>query len=190
MRAIFCDETGDPGWRLQDGASPLFVVCALACHDSSEVSRILQRQDDFCRDFKWSGELKWAKMRPEMRLEFMVRMIGVLPAHRAILWRKSGKPIAFGVSPEAELLRRCVLGLTTQFQDVRLVVDGERNHRRAAALRAAIGVGEVRFEQSHRSPCLQLADMLVGFHASCAKHKMLALPKQLLPLRTCLSEWT
>ena len=189
MRAIFCDETGDPGWRVDEGASSLFVVCALRFADDVSIARALERMEQFRADMRWYGELKWTKLRPASRVDFMLRMLPVLPDYRVVIWRKDGHPMVTGLSSEAELLKRCVGGLISDPRQVRLVVDGERNQVRASALRAALGVAQVRFEESHRSPCLQLADILAGFHTYCAKHGLDDMPNRLHSLKSNVSEW-
>ncbi len=190
MRTIFCDETGDSGADVAAGASPLLVICAFICEDASHSARIAEKQESFRQEFSWRGELKWAKMRPEMRLEFMERLLPVIPEHLAIVWRKSRPLISPLSAPEGVLLNRCVQDLVGDNRKIRLVMDGERNRRRAAQLRLATGVSEVRIEPSHGSPCLQLADMLVGFHSSCAKGREPELPKRLHSLRHRRVEWS
>lgn len=167
----------------------MFAVCALMYVDDVAIARALERMEQFRASIRWRGELKWSKLRPASRMEFMARMMPVLPDYRVVIWRKDGRPMTAGASPEAELLKECVHRLVGDRRQVRLVVDGERSRPRASALRAALGVTEVRFEESHRCPFLQLADLLVGFHAECARRGFANIPDQLRSLKSNVSEW-
>jgi hypothetical protein len=81
--------------------------------------------------------------------------------------------------PEVEVMRACIESFEHIEAVDRIVIDGERDARRSSEIRTALGVREVRMERSHACPQLQIADMLVGFHAYAWRKGWRKVPKGL-----------
>ena len=176
---LFCDESGDPGRSTDAGASRWFAVGMLCCLHGSEAMRLADAQDAMRLTLGWEGEFKWSKMPADLRMRYMSEMAPLLSSHRVAIWDKRDGVIRRDQRPEIEIMMRCYGMFGPQTSEVRVVVDGERDRRRSAEIRKALGVGEVRMERSHACPQLQMADMLVGFHVYAWREGWRNAPKKL-----------
>ena len=139
----------------------------------------------------WRGEFRWSKLSQRSRDAYFEGLIKILPPHHAVVWDKEEfilGPVDPG-SVEIDMMREAI-GLLggTPFRG-RLIIDGVRHRDRAAAIRRALGVSEVRFESSHSNPHLQLADMLAGFHAWDHAGRIRHVAPELQSLRRFRSFW-
>ena len=189
MRKVFCDESGDPGLATDQGASPLFVLSLVAGHPESTHARFIAKQAEVRKELAWSGEFKWTKMRHALRMEYLKRSLTTLPDNHSAIWRKAGDRPMPHETAQVTMLRRCLEAMPSTNEPCRLIIDGERNRQRAREIRASLALAEVRFEPSHVSPYLQLADMLAGFHAADVAGGIRDLPKELQALRGFRSAW-
>ena len=189
VRTFFCDESGDPGHDLRKGASRFFAFCMLSTPAVSEHDIFLAKQAEIRGSLHWFGEFKWAKMRHELRMEYLRRSLPSLPPHHSVIWRKPIDPWAEPTPKDLLMMQACLQVLNPEQQRCRLIIDGERNRGKAREIRSASGVAEVRFIPSHTSPYLQLADMLVGFQVAEAKGKIPDLPDELRILRCARSDY-
>jgi Protein of unknown function (DUF3800) len=162
---IFCDESGDPGLSTKSGASRYFAVGMLYCPDGKAAARLAEAQDKMRISLRWAGEFKWSKMPLDVRMDYMSGMEPLLLSHRVAIWDKQSGLLLLRYRPEVEVMRSCYESFDFQVPAVRMVIDGERDSHRSSEIRAALAVREVRMERSHACPQLQMADMLVGFHA-------------------------
>lgn len=180
---LFCDESGDPGLSIDAGASRYFAVGMLCCLDGSVAGNIAKAQEIMRTNLRWEGEFRWSKMPTVVRMDYMVGMASSLNSHRVAIWDKRYGLVSLRYRAELEVMRCCHRAFDFRSPVDRIVIDGERNRLRASEIRTALGVGEVRMERSHACPQLQMADMLVGFHAFAWKEGWSKVPKELHHLK-------
>jgi hypothetical protein len=139
----------------------------------------------------WRGEFRWSKLSQRSRDAYWDSLLNAIPSHHAVIWDKSTAPEAQfpGANPEIEMMRKAMSSLGAPRPTSRLIVDGVHHRNRAADIRRALGVSEVRFEHSHANPHLQLADMLAGFHAWDHAQRLKDLNPALRSLKRFRSSW-
>lgn len=191
MRLYLCDESGDPGVSAESGASKLFVVCLVGYPDGGSAENFQAADTQLRRRLGWKGEFRWSKLSQSSRDAYLDGLFDSLPQHRAIIWDKEiTMPQAFQSDSAAIDMMRDAIGLLGRpSAGSRLIIDGMRHRDRAAAIRRALGVSEVRFESSHANPHLQLADMLAGFHAWDHAGRIREIAPRLRSLRRFRSLW-
>ncbi len=162
---LFCDESGDPGLPMEPGSSSYFAVGILCCRDGAEAARLAAAQERLRAGLGWRGEFKWSKMPIGVRMDYMTSMAPMLRSYRVAIWDKQRVVLRSNYRPEVEVMRSCLGSFDRIEAADRIVIDGERDRLRASEIRIALGVREVRMERSHACPQLQVADMVVGFHA-------------------------
>ena len=176
---IFCDESGDPGLSTKSGSSSYFAIAMLHCADGETAARLAEAQEKTRVGLRWSGEFKWSKMPSDVRMAYLTAMAPLLVAHRVAIWDKQRGPLPSGYRPEVAVMLHCYDAFGFHKPAVRIVIDGERDRLRSSEIRAALGAREVRMERSHACPQLQMADMLVGFHAYAWREGWRNVPKGL-----------
>lgn len=70
---IFIDETGDPGFRIEDGSSRFFIVALVIFEDPAEADRAKSALNNLKKDWKKkeSFEFKFTKLQRKLRLEVL-----------------------------------------------------------------------------------------------------------------------
>ena len=191
MRLYLCDESGDPGISQESGASRLFVVCLVGYPDGGSAANFQAADAQLRKRLGWRDEFRWSKLSQRSRDAYLHGLFDNLPQHHAIIWDKEATmPQAFQPDLAAINMMREAIGiLGGPSGGSRLIVDGVRHRDRAAAIRRALGVSEVRFESSHANPHLQLADMLAGFHAWDHAGRISEILPRLRSLRRFRSLW-
>jgi hypothetical protein len=191
VRLYLCDESGDPGDSAESGASRLFVVCLVGYPDGGSAEKFQAADTQLRKRLGWRDEFRWSKLSQRSRDAYLDGLFDSLPQHRAIVWdKKTTMPPAFQTDSAAIDMMRDAIGLLGgPSAGSRLIIDGMRHRDRAAAIRRALGVSEVRFESSHANPHLQLADMLAGFHAWDHAGRIRELTPRLRSLRRFRSLW-
>ena len=176
---LFCDESGDPGLPSEPGVSRYFAVGILCCRNGAEAARLAEAQERLRIGLDWRGEFKWAKMPIHVRMDYMTGMAPMFRSYRVAIWDKQKVVLRSDCRPEVDVMRSCMESFGHIEVADRMVIDGERDARRSSEVRTALGVGEIRMERSHACPQLQMADMLVGFHAYTCKKGWRKVPKGL-----------
>ena len=176
---LFCDESGDPGLPMEPGASAYFAVGILRCRDGEEAARLAAVQEGLRVGLCWRGEFKWSKMPIEVRMDYLTGMAPLLHSYRVAIWDKQRVGLSSHYRLEVEVMRVCMDSFGHIETADRIVIDGERDARRSSEIRTALRVREVRMERSHACPQLQMADMLVGFHAYAWRKGWRKIPKGL-----------
>jgi len=191
VRLYVCDESGDPGASAESGASRLFVVCLVGYPDGGSAEKFQAADTQLRKRLGWRDEFRWSQLSQRSRDAYLDGLFDSLPQHRAIVWdEKTTLPLAFQPDSVAIDMMRDAIGLLGgPSAGSRLIIDGMRHRDRAAAIRRALGVSEVRFETSHANPHLQLADMLAGFHAWDHAGRIRGLTPRLRSLRRFRSLW-
>ena len=118
-------------------------------------------------------------MPNEVRMDYLTGMAPMIRSYRVAIWDKQRVMLRPQFRPEVEVMRVCVDSFEYVETAGRIIIDGERDARRSSEIRTALGVREVRMERSHACPQLQMADMLVGFHAYAWRKGWRKVPKGL-----------
>ncbi len=191
MQLYLCDESGDPGTSVGAGASPLFVICMIGYADGIAAQEFQKADAELRQRLGWRSEFRWSKLSQRSRDTYFASLSGVMPAHHVVIWDKlaSNQAASPEMSAEIGMMRKAMANLGGPSPSSRLIIDGVRHRDRAAEIRRALGVTEVRFEHSHANPHLQLADMLAGFHAWDYARRIKDITPQLRSLRRFRSLW-
>ena len=170
---VFIDESGDAGFKLDKGSTPIFVMAMVifatpddaaqtaAAIDASEARRLHKPEFKFS---KCSDDIRDAFCRAVARCPFKVRAIVV---RKEVLYSprlKADKDRFYEY-----FVKQMMIWDGGALQDARVIIDGsgDRAFRRDlnAALRRRLTEGairDVRFKDSHRDVLVQLADMCAG----------------------------
>lgn len=170
---VFIDESGDPGFKVASGSSPVFVM-AMVMFDNGEAAR--QTADAIERlrtKLGFRTEFKFNKSREEVRDAFFAAVAGCPFRVRAIVVEK--ERIRSSILREQKnafynfFLKTMVRFDNGRLTAARIIVDGsgDRAFRQGLAKHvtrnAAKGaVKDVRFKDSANDSLVQLADMCAG----------------------------
>lgn len=170
---VFIDESGDPGFKVEKGASPVFVLTMVVfdTSDDAQATAEIIAQSEARRRHK--GEFKFNKCRDEIRDLYFRDVVRGNFHVRAVVVEKSviysarlqtDKEVFYGYFVKA--MMRNDNGM---LNNARVVIDGsgDREFRQnlAAALRRKIQSGAVKkvtFKDSANDCLVQLADMCAG----------------------------
>jgi hypothetical protein len=152
---VFIDESGDPGFKLDRGASPIFVA-AMAIFQTPEAASGAQT--------KIAYEIRDLFFEAIAPCDFSVRAIVV---RKEVIFSPRG--IADKERFYEYFVKQMLKNDNGALQDAKVTIDGsgDRAFRRDlnAALRLRLRQGvikKVQFKDSMSDPLLQLADMCVG----------------------------
>ena len=170
---VFIDESGDPGFKVARGSSPLFVAAMVVFDDRAAAARVQEIVRKLLGRIHRRPEFKFNKCRNEVRDAFFTPIRHESFIVRAVVVRKE--------LIWSELLRtndesfyRFFIKSMVKFdnqtlKNAKIIIDGsgDRAFRRnlAAYLRHHVAHGaidEVRIRDSRSEPLLQLADMCAG----------------------------
>jgi hypothetical protein len=186
---VFTDESGDPGFKIDRGASPIFVA-AMVIFDQDDHAAATQRaidQSEARRIHK--PEFRFSKCSDRVRDLFFTAVRNCRFRVRAIVVRKQ---LIYSPRLKADKERFYEYFVKSMMnydagvlQDAKVIIDGsgDREFRKNlnSALRQRLGAGvikDLRFKDSHRDPLLQLADMCAG-----------AIARSYRPERRCHNRW-
>ena len=170
---VYIDESGDAGFRVERGSSPVFVAAMVIFQDADDAALTRDLIKGSAARLLHKGEFKFSKSRDEVRdrffravaaAPFRVRAIVVEKAliHSAVLRSEKGSFYEFFVK---QMLRHDNGRLT----NARVIIDGsgDRAFRQklSVAIRRKVRDGAIRncrFSDSRTDPLIQLADMCAG----------------------------
>jgi hypothetical protein len=171
---VFIDESGDAGFKVDKGSSPIFVV-AMAIFDQDEHAKHAQSCIDACANDCNLGrsEFKFNKCSFELRDKFFAAVSDCTFKVRAIVVRKE---IIFSPRLKAEkenfyefFVKKMMQHDNDTLQNAKVIIDGsgEREFRRNlnTQLRRRLAKGavkDIRFRDSQSDRLVQLADMCAG----------------------------
>ena len=169
---VFIDESGDPGFRVDLGSSPVFVVAMVIISDSNTAQRIQETIRAAKVRAKVSGELKFNTTRPDAKDIFFEAVAGAPFKVRAIVVQKSQIRSTHLKSDKEDFYRFFVRKMLEfdhgSLSDAKVIIDGsgDREFRKnlGSALRQQVGqkIQSVRFSTSTKDLLIQLADMCAG----------------------------
>jgi hypothetical protein len=171
---VFIDESGDPGFKLEKGASPIFVA-AMVIFDTSEDAAATEQviAESEVRRLHKPREFKFTKCSDFIRDKYFESVAGCRFCIRSIVVKKS---VIYSPRLRADkerfyeyFVKQMMKFDDGKLNDARVIIDGsgDRAFKKDlnAALRARVPAGsirDVRFKNSASDALVQLADMCVG----------------------------
>jgi hypothetical protein len=170
---VFIDESGDPGFKLDRGSSPVFVAAMVIFQDreaaqtTEQVIGKTKAALKVAREFKFnssSTKVREAFFRAVAGCPFRVRAIVVDKAAIRSTNLKSNKERFYGFFVRLMMAHD---GGQLRQADVRIDGSGDRAFKREfrSYLRRQLGADALKscsFSDSHRDLLIQLADMVAG----------------------------
>jgi hypothetical protein len=170
---VFIDESGDPGFKVDKGASPVFVA-AMVIFASGADAATTQRSIEGCEARRMhKPEFKFSKCSDDVRDAFFLAARGCPFRVRAIVVDK-GLVYSPRLRADKDRFYEYFVKQMMQHDDgvlreAKVVIDGsgDREFRQNlnVALRRRLGQGavkDVRFKDSKADVLVQLADMCAG----------------------------
>jgi len=174
---VFIDESGDTGFKVGKGSTKNFVVACVIFKDNLEAEKTsvaikeLRRELKVCDDFefrftKCSKKFRTRFLQKVRKFDFKYRAV-VMVKHRIYGEELRSKKESFH-NYSLKMLIKHSFGT---IEDARIYIDGsgDRQFRRNAEkyLKRECNeldkiIKKVRFQRSHRSTIIQLADMVAG----------------------------
>jgi hypothetical protein len=170
---VFIDESGDPGFKVERGSSPVFVLAMVifeshdVAHATEQTIRAARARLRVAKEFKFnatSDSIRRGFFDAVSGCDFRVRALVVEKAHVRSAHLKAHKERFY-----AYFLRQMMTwdGGRLRQAHVRIDGSGDRTFKRefVAYLRRHLSDDRLKscgFSDSQRDPLIQLADMAVG----------------------------
>lgn len=170
---VFIDESGDPGFKVASGSSPVFVMAMVIFENGEAAAQTCLTIDALRANLGFRTEFKFNKSREEVRSAFLAAVASCPFRVRAIVVEKERIRSAV-LREDKEAFYNFFLKTMVRFDNGRLanarvVIDGsgDRAFRRGltkhVSRNAAQGaIRDIRFKDSANDPLVQLADMCAG----------------------------
>jgi len=179
---VFIDESGDPGFKLDKGASSVFVASMVIFSTSAAAAATQKIIDESEARRGHKDEFKFSKCSDDVREKFFASIGRCEFAVRAIVVQKDkiySPRLMTNKDAFYEYFVKCMLKHNNgSLKDARVVIDGsgDREFRQNlnSALRTRVGRGvikDVRFKDSKSDVLVQLADMCAGAIARSYKKR-------------------
>lgn len=170
---VFLDESGDPGFKVEKGATPIFVVAMVIFQTGGDAARTQQIIQTSKARLMHRPEFKFSKCSDAVRDAFFGAVADCPFVVRALVVKKEQIYSARLKTDKEKFYQYFVHQMMAwdggALVDARVVIDGsgDREFRQNlnSALRRKLGEGvirDVRFKDSHRDVLVQLADMCAG----------------------------
>lgn len=175
---VFIDDSGDPGFKVEKGSSPVFVITCVIFDDELEAERTAVVIKELRRKLKKSDnfEFKFNKANRELRLKFLEHIAHLRFRIRAIVFEKSKvKRSELKTSKRSFYNYAIKMVLKHNFgtikeAKIRLDGHGDRIYKREVIryLRKELNNREnkvfqkLQFVDSKSNVLIQLADMIAG----------------------------
>lgn len=170
---VFIDESGDPGFKLDKGSSPIFVATMVLVPDQRSAQEISSVIVDLRQEKRIQPEFKFNKCNNTNRDAFFQAVAPLNFTTRSVVVQK--KLIhSEALRTVKESFYKFFIRIMIQndggvLRDAKVVIDGsgDRPFKRQfkSYLRRHLERGvikKVELKDSHRDPLLQLADMAAG----------------------------
>lgn len=169
---VFIDESGDPGFKVDRGSTPIFAAAMVVFGDREAASATAETIRAALKEHRAFPEFKFNKSRDVLRDAFFESVIGCDFCVRAIVVQKEVIYSERLRGQKDEFYRFFVKNMVRQdgglLQDAKVIIDGsgERIFRqdlqRHLKRHGNGSIKKVSFADSRRDPLVQLADMAVG----------------------------
>jgi hypothetical protein len=170
---VFIDESGDPGFKVSKGSSPLFVVSLVAFKKTENALLAQEAIAGLASFHKLSTEFKFSQSRDEIRDGFFQALKPIDFCVRAIVIQKE-KVYSPHLRTDKEAFYAYFVKTMLKFdngllQNAKVVIDGsgDQTFKRELSryLKRHTGPGairDVRFSNSKNDRLVQMADMCTG----------------------------
>lgn len=170
---VFIDESGDPGFKVDQGASPIFVASMVIFNSSNDADLTQRSIKNSKVATTHRREFKFNKCCDEVRDLFFDAVVSCPFSVRAIVVRKDVIYSPRLKADKEKFYEYFVKSMMTYdggvLKDAKVIIDGsgDREFRQNlnVALRRRLGQGvikDVRFKDSKSDVLVQLADMCAG----------------------------
>ena len=175
---VFIDDSGDPGFKIEKGSSPVFVIACVIFDDELEAERTAVAIKELRRELKKSDnfEFKFNKANRELRLKFLEHISQFKFRFRTIVFEKTKiKSDELKTSKQSFYNYAIKMVLKHNFgtikeAKIRLDGHGDRIYKREVVryLRKELNSKEskvfrkLQFVNSKSNVLIQLADMVAG----------------------------
>lgn len=170
---VFIDESGDPGFRIEKGSTPIFVTAMVIFNDGDAAAASHAAIEQSWARKIHKGEFKFSKCSNEVRDEFFAAICDCPFKVRAIVVQK-GLLYSPYLRADKDGFYEYFVKTMMQYDsgllvDAKVIIDGsgDREFRQNlnVALRRRLGSGvirDIRFQNSKIDALVQLADMCAG----------------------------
>lgn len=170
---VFIDESGDPGFKVDQGASPIFIAAMVIFATQADALATQIAIEDSAARRTHRGEFKFSKCSADVRDQFFGAVRSCPFRVRAIVVRKDAIYSARLRSNKDTFYEYFVKQMLDHdhgaLKDARIIIDGsgDREFRQNlnSQLRRRMGPGrikDVRFKDSAADVLVQLTDMCAG----------------------------
>lgn len=172
----FLDESGDPGFKPDQGSSRYFIVALIVFESDDHAQRVDERIDELRRELRLHPqyEFKFNKLSRDFRIAFLraanpfhFRYYGVVVNKEKLY----GPGFKFKESFYKYVSRMVFTNARSYLKEAYVVIDGSGSREfrtsfdrylRARMNEEHLVIRKVKIQDSHRNNLLQLADMIVG----------------------------
>jgi hypothetical protein len=170
---VFIDESGDPGFKLDKGSTPVFAASMVIFRDADKACEIGHSIRVLRESLGVKPEFKFSRCKPEFRDAFFESVVGGAFTVRAIVVQKALIYSQRLKTVKEEFYRFFIKSMVRfddgALQDADVVIDGSgdrafRNHLKTHLKRhsAPGAIRRVRLKNSRGDDLIQLADMCAG----------------------------
>lgn len=170
---VLIDESGDPGFKLNRGSSPYFVVSMVVFSDFEEAERCSEAIKKIQAQYRVYPEFKFSNCRDEIRDVFFET---ILPFNFSICALAVPKAEIYSKTLRCSndkfynfFVRQLLTYHASLLKDARIKIDGSGDRRFKRQLTEYIGrmvpdghIRNIRFKASKGDHMIQLADMVTG----------------------------
>jgi hypothetical protein len=168
---VFIDESGDAGFKIDRGSSPVFVTSMVMFEDHDQADQADRIIGALMRDLKVRPEFKFTKCSNDYRDRFFDAISGCGFRCRSVVVQKdlihSNALRTVKESFYKYFVRMMMQHDGGALQDAKVYIDGcgertFRNELKTYIRRHIPAVKDVKLRDSKNSPLIQLADMTAG----------------------------
>lgn len=172
LMLVFIDESGDPGFKVKDGSSPVFVAAMVIVHNKQDALRVENKVKEAQEKARAFPEVKFNKMTHRGRDEFFDTVRDMPFSVRAIVVQKE---VIYSKKLKQDneafynfFVRQMMQHDNETLNNAKVIIDGsgDREFRNTLKrfLRRQLGqrLRDVKFGRSESDSLIQLADMCAG----------------------------
>lgn len=170
---VFIDESGDPGFRVDAGATPVFVLAMVMFPDDAAAAATMRAIAEFRQRHRFRSELKFNKTNDDLRDAFFASVAAQPFQLRGLVVQKE-RIHSLHLQTDKGRFYNFFLGKMLRFdngrlQDAKIVIDGSGDRDFKREMRAYLdrhvrdgAIRKVGFKDSKNDDLVQLADMCAG----------------------------
>ena len=170
---VFIDESGDPGFKLAKGSSPVFVAAMVVFNNHDEAALAQKRIREMLGTVHRRPEFKFNNCRDEVRDHFFRKLADCEYSVRAIVVRKEliwSERLRNDERSFYSFFIKSMMKFDNQtLRRAKVFIDGSGDRMFRESFLGYLkqstsegAVGDIKLRNSKSEPLLQLADMCVG----------------------------